>query len=359
MAKAVKLPSGNYRVQVYAGYKKDENGEYLLSEKTGKKIPDYVSFTHPSKTEAEFLAAEFKRLRKENANPSAFTVKRAMEKYIENRKHILSPSTIQGYEKIIKNNFQGIMDIKIKKLTQDDIQRAVNLESAKVTRRGKKTSAKTIANAHGFLSSVLGVYRPMMKLNTSLPEGKKHVKELPLPQKIFDAVHGTEIELPVLLAMWLSFSMSEIRGIMKSDIKNRVLTLNRVIVDVDNVSVIKEDMKEYERTRKHIVPPYIMNLIDKCKEEYIVPFDSYQITYRWKRALEIHSIPHITFHDLRHVNASVMHLLHVPDKYAMERGGWKTDKTMKSVYQNIFSDERIKIDNKIDRYFENITQNKN
>lgn len=68
------------------------------------------------------------------------------------------------------------------------------------------------------------------------------------------------------------------------------------------------------------------------------------------------NIPHITFHDLRHVNASVMHLLGIPDKYAMERGGWKTEKTMKAVYQNVFSDERLKVDKKVNTYFEDIVE---
>ena len=51
-----------------------------------------------------------------------------------------------------------------------------------------------------------------------------------------------------------------------------------------------------------------------------------------------------------------MHLLGAPDKYAMERGGWKTDKTMKAVYQNVFSEERIEVDKKIDGYFENVVK---
>lgn len=37
----------------------------------------------------------------------------------------------------------------------------------------------------------------------------------------------------------------------------------------------------------------------------------------------------MTFHDLRHLNASVMAALRIPDKYAQERGGWKSDKIMK------------------------------
>ena len=44
--------------------------------------------------------------------------------------------------------------------------------------------------------------------------------------------------------------------------------------------------------------------------------------------------------------------LNIPEKYAMERGGWKTDTVMKRVYTHTFSNERIKVDNIIDEYFE-------
>jgi hypothetical protein len=350
MAKAKKLPSGNWRVQVFTGeYKKDEHGNYLLTKK-GKKIPDYESITHPDKSEAEYLAAQFRRERDGNSAPSEITVKQAMEKYIAARSNVLSPTTLQGYRKILNNNLQSIMDIKIKKLSQDDVQTAVNADALTL-------SSKTLHNAHGFLSAVLNVYKPRMKLTTSLKGAKKYIKELPLPGKIFEAVHGTRIELAALLAMWLSFTISEIRGIMKSDIKDGMLTLNRVIVDVDNKPVVKTDMKEYARTRQHIIPPYIMELIDKCEGLYIVPLNASQIDHSWRMIRDSHGLPgKMTFHNLRAVNASVMHLLGVPDKYAMERGGWQTDETMKSHYQGVFTEERVEVDRKINDYFNNIVK---
>ena len=57
---------------------------------------------------------------------------------------------------------------------------------------------------------------------------------------------------------------------------------------------------------------------------------------------------------LRHLKASVMLMLGVPDKYAMERGGWATDNVLKSVYQQTFSTERVKVDTIIDNYFNGI-----
>jgi|GEM_PF-6934690 len=48
----------------------------------------------------------------------------------------LSPTTIQNYEKIRKHSFQEIMDIKIKDITNEIFQNSVNIEierpSAKV-----------------------------------------------------------------------------------------------------------------------------------------------------------------------------------------------------------------------------------
>lgn len=241
------------------------------------------------------------------------------------------------------------MNIKVNMLTQHDIQTAVNKDA-------EGLSAKTISNAHGLLIAVIRTYRPDFVAQTSLPQQKRIMKELIDPADIVRIIKGTEIELPVLLAMWLSFSMSEIRGIKKDDIKNGIITLNRSVVDVDGKPVVKYNMKEEARTRKHRLPEYIVQLVDACDGDYIVPLSGQAIYKRWSRLLEKHGLPHMTFHDLRHVNASVMLMLNIPDKYAMERGGWKTDKTMKKVYQNTFSTERIAVDNKVNNYFESIMQ---
>ena len=104
----------------------------------------------------------------------------------------------------------------------------------------------------------------------------------------------------------------------------------------------------------HRIPPYIQELINQTDpaEDYLVPMKQPYVYYRFTRLIKAAGLPHISFHDLRHVYASVMALLHVPDKYAQERGGWKTDAVMKKVYTHTFSPERQKVDNMIDTYFE-------
>jgi integrase len=86
-------------------------------------------------------------------------------------------------------------------------------------------------------------------------------------------------------------------------------------------------------------------------EEYVVTMPAQTITKKLKRYVERSCGKAVTFHELRHINASVMHMLGVPDKYAMERGGWSTDGVLKSVYQHTFDTKRREIDRQINDYF--------
>lgn len=326
--KAEKLPSGSYRARVAVnGIRK--------------------TFVAETAREAIRLANEWKYLQK--APVQDMTVEKAIEAYIESIRDMRSPSTIAGYEKIKRNQFQSLMKIKLSKLTQAAVNIAVNEE------RKKGLSAKTISNAHGLLSAVLHVYYPDLILNTRLPQQKKKHKILASsPSEIYAAIRGSDIELPVLLAMCLSLSMSEIRGLKKTDIEDGILHVQRSKVYVNRKQILKEEMKEENRDRYLAVPNFIKPLIDEVKTEYLTELSGQAIYKRFVVLIEKAGLPHMTFHDLRHVNASVMHLLGVPDKYAMERGGWKTDHTMKSVYQNTFSEERQKFDAIIDSFFENV-----
>jgi integrase len=148
--------------------------------------------------------------------------------------------------------------------------------------------------------------------------------------------------------------MSEVLGLRKSSISNGYITINEVIVRVGKEQVRKEQAKTKTRIRRHEIPEYIQTLIDKTdpNTDELIALNGNTIYKRFSSLLKKNGIQHMSFHDLRHMNASVMAMLRIPEKYAMERGGWKTDKVMKKVYTHTFSDERIKVDTVIDDYFE-------
>ena len=322
--RAKKLPSGSYRVQVMV------KGERK-------------SFTAPTKKEAELMAAEWqngKRL-------SEDTVGACIDEYIASKSHILSPSTLESYKKVKRIQLASLCNIRICDLSPVDVQKHFNELSLKY-------SAKTVTNAHGLLASVLNVYAPDIHLHTTLPKQQKHIKSLPPVPVIIEAVTGSPIELPCLLALWLGLRMSEIRGARRSDIKDGVLTISHTVITVGSEHIEKDTTKTYDSTRRIALPQRIQCLIDALPDgqDNLTTLSGQAIYKRFSRLLERKGIEHITFHDLRHMNASIMLALGVPDKYAMERGGWSSPHIMKSVYQHTFSDMRTNVDELINSFFE-------
>jgi integrase len=263
----------------------------------------------------------------------------------------LSPTTINKYQNIKKNQLdKNFVAMPLSKLNGTVIQSEVN-------RLSGVYSPKTVHNAHGLISAVLRTFYPDLRYNITLPKIQKRMRDLPTASQIIDIFHGTDLELVVLLGMWQGFRVSEIRGLKKSDFHKGKLSVNRVIVTVAGENIEKSDTKTIDSRRELSVPPLIQSMVDKVNGEYITTLSGVGIYKRFKRAVLKHGLD-ITFHDLRHINASVMLALKVPDKYAMERGGWSTTSTLKRVYQETFSDERIAVDNVIDSYFEDIYDTK-
>jgi len=178
---------------------------------------------------------------------------------------------------------------------------------------------------------------------------------LPSPKQIIDAVKGTDVELPVMLAMWLSLRMSEVRGIRYKDItEDGVLTIRNVRIAMAG-QIEKEKTKTFNSTRQLVLPQRILHMIGNGNpDDYVVNLAASTIYKHFVNIILDKTGKHMTFHDLCHVNASIMLTLGIPDKYAMERGGWSTPSTLKNVYQHTFTEERIATDQKIDGYIEGL-----
>lgn len=345
MIKPKKTKTGKWTAQVYLGT--DENG---------RKIHPRVT----ADTKQELLLKIALLKNGQDIKEAPITVRGAVDKYIELRPS-LSPATLTGYEKMKRFAFQDIMDMPVKDLDDIKVQEAVNRECSRISERtGQPISIKTVKNEYGLLSSAL---KTVCKKTFTIGklEKQKHIKDYPEVPAVIKALIGTDVELPCMLALWMTFSMSEIRGIRCSDIKDGYITINRVIVDTNQGPVVKDNAKVETRLRRHEIPDYVMGLIEKTPEyqRYINDGeDGYLITaerggiYRKWKAIAKEMGYDLTFHDLRHLSASTMLFLGIPSKYAMERGGWKTDSVMKSVYQHTLSDERRMFDGVINKYFE-------
>ena len=340
--KARQLPSGKYNVVI--PYYND----------FGKRVQK--SFTAATEAKALKLAQDFLN-GVDSQYDTTITLKKAMELYIETRENIIEPTTIRTYRQIANNSFKCLQKTRLCDLKSFDIQRAISLESRRI-------SPKYIKNAYGLFKSVLKMFEVDVNLNSiKLPKVIKKEKELPDFATIFDIFHGDEIELPVLLASWMSLRIGEVAGLQFQDVdeEHKLLHVRRTIIMTESGNKLRVGCKTEKSTRTLQLPDYILDLIKAIPHESdtdpILQITPKALRSRFKRRVVKKGID-MTFHDLRHLNASVMLMLGVPDKYAMERGGWSTDNILKSVYQQTFSAERVKVDAIIDNYFNSIVKPK-
>lgn len=330
------LPSGNYNAKVY---------DY--TDQNGKR--HYKSLTARTKSEVKLMIADFLSTRKiisDHKSINDMLLSDAIDKYIALKENILSPSTIAGYRKIRRNYCKDLQDLRINDLTTERLQASLNRDALSL-------SPKTLRNNYSFITAVCGYYMPSKRFSLTYPQIKRTVIDLPNPQDIYHAVKGTNIEIAVMLAMWLSLRMSEIRGLRYSDINDGYLTIRHVVLDIDGVPTERDVTKTRLSTRRLKIPQYLLDLIGSG-DGYVVPYTANALKNKFSRLQVKAGITPISFHKLRHICASVMVMLGVPDKYAMERGGWSSNGVLTTIYQHTFSDERNAVDSKIDDYFNSI-----
>lgn len=321
------LPSGAFRCQLMVGRKR-------------------ISVVDPDPEVAHAKALAIKSgLIKAEKPRSAFTVADAVDKYIESKDSVLSPATISGYRRVLDNLMGPIAQTRLSELTQDGVQRWVNFMA-------RSKSPKTVRNAHGLLTAVVGAYRPDLTLRTTLPQKQRYDVAVPSDEdigKIMAQVKGTENEIAVMLAIWLGLRMSEVLGLKWTDIKGDILCIRRALVDEG-----EKTTKSYSSQRDLPIPPYIKSLLDAAPRtgEYIVNIKRKALYSRFQTICKHAGVSqHYRFHDLRHINASVMLALGVPNKYAQQRMGHATENMLKTVYQHTMTKEQAAVAAQVDAYF--------
>ena len=329
------LPSGSWHVQVQVD---------------GKRYS--VTDEDPEKTIAKAMALKAKMIKARTA-PSDMTLREAAEEFIDRLEGRRSPTTIDNYRKILRTDCQDILDKKLTNITPRMIDDAVGQMCKRQSARGKALSPKTIKNNWAFMAMVLHEYIPDLDIRVRLPEVKQSVTILPDQDDIIRAVIGTPVELPCLLAAWLSLTMSEIKGLTKSkSVRGEYLIVGQeTVVYVDGREIRKAGGKEASRTRILRIPDYIHQLIDKVQGDIIVPETSRSIVRRYKTALAKAGVPYLKFHGLRHLNASLMAGLHIDRAVARARGGWANNTVMESVYTHALAASMENADQKMDGYF--------
>lgn len=297
MATAHKLPSGSWRVQVYAG-----------KDAAGKR--QYMSFTALTKKEAEYVALQWQVHYKEiSRDSSAMTLQEAMEKYIQSKDGILSPSTLRGYDIILRNHLQGLMQTRLNRITAAMVQEAINQEAKPYVDSSGKTrelTPKSVRNIHALLSAVLAEYHPGLTLRTTLPQKERRELNILEPEQIatlLAAVDGDIMELPVLMGVWLCMRESEITALTWDcvDFRQNTLTVKKALVRSKGNVWVEKATKTTSSTRTLNVPEHIMGKLKTAKDQAVsdrvIPLSAPCLYRRFKTILRKNGLPDIRFHD--------------------------------------------------------------
>lgn len=314
MAKAKKLPSGQWRVLVYSH---TENGKRK-----------YESFTGPTKADAEMLAAEFAAKRERHSRQD-LTVRDAIDGYIKAKENVLSPSTIKEYKRMQCSDYNNIMSIRLRKITSEDMQLFISDLSAKV-------SPKTVKNRYGLLRAAIGLYSPDINFRVTFPQKKVTRPVSPSEDAVRVLYKSASVHLrPCIALAMCGLRRGEIAALRYEDIENGVAHIHAdMVIDSNNKWVYKEVPKTDGSDRFVRLPKSVLDVIGEGKGFIVKGYNPNSITQAFSDLNKRLGI-HVRLHDLRHYYASIGAILGIPDVYLADFGGWRHDsKVMKSVYQN-------------------------
>ncbi|MCI9134099.1 MAG: site-specific integrase [Lachnospiraceae bacterium] len=307
--KIEKLPSGSYRIRkMYKGQM-------------------YAVVFDRKPTQKEALKAISDELEKVKSKRSFMTFKDAAAGYVDMKRNVLSPRTIKEYSETGNRLPEWFNQLILSDISQVEITKLVNEIS-------KGRSPKTVRNYHGFVSAVLGTYRPELKIYTKLPQKLKNEPYTPSQddvKKVLAAAKGTRYEVPLTLACY-GMRRSEICALRPDDIEGDVVHISKALVMDENKNWVLKSTKTTESTRDIIIPEELAKKI--MEQGYVYKGYPESITRYLSQLEKKIGIPHFSLHKLRHYFASQMSALGVPEADILRMGGWETDHVMKSVYRH-------------------------
>ena len=336
MAKAKKLPSGNYRIRVTYT---DENG-----------VKHSESFTDPDPRIVEAKAAMWKAgMIEKEKDRSRISLADALEQYVETcRCTGMSPTTIRMYDSVRRNHFKTIEKRPIDRLQLRDLQVWINDLS-------KSLAPKTIRNALGMLSATLKANGIRMDLDAlRMPAAKKREVEIVSDadlQRLLDEIRDDDdLYVAVCLASLMGLRRSEICALTWGDISvtsdgTALLSVSKALVlDEDNMHVIKDP--KTEAGARTLVVPAALHADLKARRQLrptLVAATPDSISHKFARVAERLDLP-TRFHALRHYHASVMLREGVPEKYICADMGHASFEMVRRVYGHVMGEKTSVID---------------
>jgi integrase len=397
--------------------KRDKNGLYYVRYEAGFKADG----TRNQKFRGGFSTADdaedFLNEQKYNLrhgtyiNPEKTLVCQYLNKWLEDRKEELSPTTYSGYEVNIRCHInphigglrlQDLKAIHIKDMYKA-LQKDRDVTIDKEVRHFKKLSPKSILYVRRVLSKALedACIDEILEKNAARtaksPEVAKHkAKFLSTAQikTMLEKFENDDLFVPVYLAVVLGLRRGEALGLRweNIDFDQKIIMIRSELTMYDGNPIFIEDVKTEDSDRDIIVTDRIIELLKRQKisqkenklamgKKYIskftcqycvekgskitekemkatdfictwpdgVIFNPSHVTRSFKDRMKKFGLPEITFHELRHSNGALMISQNVQLKGASERLGHSTIVITNDYYGHVEKSVQESIANTIDR----------
>lgn len=312
-----KLPSGSYRVR-----KQIDGHRYTMTFET-------------KPTQKEIVQA-FQRLNTRSTANHELTFMTAAEEYMKIKANVLSSTTIKNYGSILRNLSPAFVSKKVDAITAVDVQREINNYSV-----GR--SPKTVKNASGLITVVMGLYAPDTQLKTKLPQNIPHEEYIPTKEdieKVLAYAKGSEYELALKLACF-GLRKGELLAITPADVKDNAVTIDKALAITEDGSYDVKTTKTESGVRTVVIGK---ELADEIKKRGCV-YEGFpgNILRYLHRAQDAVGVPRFKLHAFRHYYVSMCHAMGIPDVYIIKSIGHRTDTTLKRVYRHELAEETKKI----------------
>lgn len=360
-----------------AGHLHEKNGYYYiilnLTDSAGKRKPKWISTgltIKGNKKRAEQMLMEERR---KYANAKAgddVLFADFMEQWLEIVKSTVSIPTYSSYVNAVKSIIAPYFrkkKILLRDLQAHDIQMFYQEQLQRV-------KASSVIHYHANIHKAL---KYAVK-NDMIPSNPADKVERPKQDKfygnfydrdelnkLFEAVAGTKLELPVLLGAFYGLRRSEIVGLKWSaiDFEQNTITISHTVtscnLDGKCVIVAKDTTKTKSSRRTLPLVPYFHEKLlavkaqqgrnqKLCGRSYNREFLEYicvddigdrfkpnYITSQFPRLLERNGFRKIRFHDLRHSCASLLLASGVPMKHIQEWLGHSDFSTTANIYAHL------------------------
>lgn len=294
----------------------------------------------------------------------------------------LSPTTLDGYRYNIELHIiPYIGDIPLQQLKPMHIQKLYQTLLKEGRRDGKGgLSAKSVRYVHRNLREALEHALKMEMINrnvadlVTLPKVKAYqvsVYDEDEVLTLLEKARGTDLEVPITLAVILGLRRGEMLGLKWADVdfKNHIFVIRNNLVDTSQGLILKSP-KSQKGSRIIDIPETLAQLLKRHKKSQLKNKlqlgGHYQdndlvccsndgsfippkyFSQKFSRFLVRNDLKKIRLHDLRHTNATLMLKYGVPAKLASQRLGHSSVGITLDLYSHVIGDMQQEVSDKIE-----------